>query len=101
MTSATATLKICIQASGLASIIPTLSESMKNQSKSLRIAAIESLMLVMQNNSVERLDHYVEPIEVTIKDSVVDPTPEVREFTRTIFESYKTMFPTRLERYLD
>ena len=99
VSSATATLRICIDSAGLASFIPHLVESLKNQSKSLRVAAIESIVAIAKSNSCEALLPWLGSIEKAIGEGVVDPTPQVRSLAKELFEIYKDSFPSQLPRF--
>jgi len=92
VSSATATLKACIKSAGLTSFLPTLLEGLKNPSKSMRIASIESILLIVEKNGPHRLQGSVAFIEKAILDGVLDPTHEVRDTAKTLFETYKVGF---------
>lgn len=98
VSSATATLKACIKAAGLTTLIPTLLEGLKNPSKSMRIASIEAILLIVEKNGPHRLQNSVTLIEKAILDGVQDPTHEVRDTAKTLFENYKVGFNDSLLR---
>jgi CLASP N terminal len=98
VSSATSTLKACIKAAGLISLIPTLLEGLQNPSKSMRIASIEAILLIVEKNGPHRLQGSVALIEKAIKDGVLDPTHEVRDCAKTLFENYKVGFGESLAR---
>ncbi|KAJ3248471.1 hypothetical protein HDU77_008103 [Chytriomyces hyalinus] len=103
VTCATSALKTIIDNSGVPSILPMLAEHicLPSPSKSLRICAAECLNRVLESTSASaKIDKYAEPIENAIKSGTVDSTPEVRALIRTAFESYRQVFPSRLDRFV-
>ncbi|KAI8841004.1 clasp N terminal-domain-containing protein [Chytriomyces cf. hyalinus JEL632] len=103
VTCATSALKTIIDNSGVASILPMLAEHicLPSPSKSLRICAAECLNRVLESTSASaKIDKYAEAIENAIKSGTVDSTPEVRALIRTAFESYRHVFPSRLDRFV-
>ncbi|KAJ3239645.1 hypothetical protein HDU81_005626 [Chytriomyces hyalinus] len=103
VTCATSALKTIIDNSGVPSILPMLAEHicLPSPSKSLRICAAECLNRVLESTSASaKIDKYAEAIENAIKSGTVDSTPEVRALIRTAFESYRHVFPSRLDRFV-
>jgi hypothetical protein len=98
---ATSTLKTCIESAGQASMIPILVDSLKTPSKSLRLAAMDCIVLIAKRNDPEKLLPWLNLIEKTISEAVVDPTPEVRDLARGLFELYKVAYPGTLTRFQD
>ncbi|KAI8927271.1 clasp N terminal-domain-containing protein [Entophlyctis helioformis] len=99
--SASAALRVCISSAGLVSFMPHLAEAGKNQSKTMRIAAMESFKCVLDSNSVERLTGAADLVESILACSVLDSTVEVRDLARSAFESYAAVFPDRVARFVD
>ncbi|KAI8896145.1 clasp N terminal-domain-containing protein [Globomyces pollinis-pini] len=97
--SAQATLKKCIQLAGVISLAPILVESLKSPSKTLRHSAMECMVLLVETNDTAKLRHSTTFIESAITTGVVDPTPEVRNGSKQLFEYYKSSFPDLYERY--
>ncbi|KAJ3314146.1 hypothetical protein HDV04_000918 [Boothiomyces sp. JEL0838] len=96
VSSATATLKTCVEYAGCFNLIPHLVEGMKNPSKSLRLAAVDVLGGVVSYGDAEQLYGYYNVIENTIATSALDSATEVRELTRSLLDNYKDKFPDRL-----
>ncbi|KAJ3277040.1 hypothetical protein HDV01_000092 [Terramyces sp. JEL0728] len=96
VSSATATLKTCVENAGCINLIPHLVEALKNPSKSLRLAAMEVLGLVVYFGGAEMLSGYVNILEGSITSTVLDNATEVRELTRVLFDNYKDKFQDRL-----
>ncbi|KAJ3026343.1 UNVERIFIED_CONTAM: hypothetical protein HDU68_005788, partial [Siphonaria sp. JEL0065] len=102
VTSANNTLKVIIDHAGVPSLIILLSENicLPSPSKSLRISSAECVNRILGANPVGRLEKYVEALETAIKSGTVDSAPEVRGLIKTTFESYKELFPSRLDRFV-
>eukprot|EP00842_Homolaphlyctis_polyrhiza_P000762 jgi/Hompol1/1687/HPOL_001419-RA len=99
--SASMALKTCIECAGLPTLAPSLAEATKNPSKTMRIAAMESLKLLLDVNSPQRLGNQVEIIETVVRDGVVDSTNEVRDLARSMFDVYRAKFPDRVDRFVE
>ncbi|KAJ3326037.1 hypothetical protein HDV06_002422 [Boothiomyces sp. JEL0866] len=100
ISSATTTLKACVEYSGCTNIIPQLIEALKTPSKSLRLAAVDVLGLVVYYGELEQLRAYLPFLENAISASALDSATEVRELTRSLFENYKDKFPDRLPMFV-
>nr|KAJ3416971.1 hypothetical protein HK105_001126 [Polyrhizophydium stewartii] len=99
--SASLTIKTCISSCGLSSFAPALAEGLKNPSKTMRIASMECLSLLIECNPAERLVNYMDAIETTLRDGIVDSFSEVRDIARSMFEIYRPKFPDRADRFVD
>ncbi|KAJ3117157.1 hypothetical protein HK098_006355 [Nowakowskiella sp. JEL0407] len=98
--SSTQCLMVLVEHTGCTSIIPFLVESVKNPSKTLRIAAMDTLLKFMNTQSSDRYDNLVDLVEAAIRIGIVDSTPVVRETCRKIFEIYKEIFPYRVDGFV-
>ncbi|RKO87178.1 hypothetical protein BDK51DRAFT_18238 [Blyttiomyces helicus] len=98
VSTAAETLRAAIEACGAPSFIPTLVESIKSPSKSLRHAAMEGLLLELTWNSQVRLEPYADAMELAMREGVVDSTPVVRDLAKRMFERYKDVLPGRIDR---
>ncbi|KAH6587444.1 hypothetical protein BASA50_011386 [Batrachochytrium salamandrivorans] len=101
ISSASATLKSCIESCGLVSFIPVLAEALKNASKTMRIAAMECICSIIAVNSIETLTHSIVSLELVLREGIVDSTNEVRNLSRSMFETYRNRFPDRVNRFVD
>ncbi|KAJ1555337.1 hypothetical protein HK096_003621 [Nowakowskiella sp. JEL0078] len=99
VSSASQCLIVLVEHTGSVAMIPILSEALKNQSKTLRIAAIETILRFMETQNVERYEHLVEIIENIIRNGVVDSTSTVRENCRKVFEIYEKVFSHRVDSF--
>jgi hypothetical protein len=99
VSSAMTTLKICIKSAGLSSMIPIFVDSLKTPSKSLRLASMDCVVLIVETNSAEKISPWIALIEKTIAEGVVDSTPEVRDLARRLFESYRNFYPGALSKF--
>ncbi|KAI8914225.1 clasp N-terminal domain-containing protein, partial [Gorgonomyces haynaldii] len=99
VSSASQTLKICIENSGASSTIPLFLEQLKNPSKTARIASVEALVLILSNNTPQDLEQFVDLIENAISTAVVDSSVEVRDLARQVFEQYRVSFEQRTEKF--
>jgi hypothetical protein len=70
-----------------------------NPSKTLRIAVMDCIALIMISNPILKLHAHIEKIEQAIQFSSIDPASEVRSTSKIIFDSYKDLFPERLDSY--
>ncbi|KAL5036972.1 hypothetical protein BDEG_24901 [Batrachochytrium dendrobatidis JEL423] len=101
VSTASSTLKSCIESSGAVTFIPTLADALKNASKTMRIAAMECICAVIRVNSVDALSNYIVVLENVLRESVVDSTNEVRSLSRDMFDTYRNRFPDRVDRFVD
>ena len=99
VTSSSAALKTCIECSGVPSFALALGDALKNPSKTMRIAAMDAMKCLMVSNGPERLVPYIEVIEASIRDGVVDSLNEVRSLTRAAFEVYGEKFPELVNKF--
>jgi hypothetical protein len=99
VTCAHNTLKSLIEYAGVQSIVPLLLESMSSPSKTLRTCSAECLFHVLQVNSEQKLENYVEAIESMIRQGSIDQISDVRSMSKKSFDLYKAKFPNRLTKY--
>ncbi|KAG9050710.1 hypothetical protein FS837_003048 [Tulasnella sp. UAMH 9824] len=109
---AQACLLLIIEHCHLPSIVPLLREAVKDKAQTLRLAAIEatlhilehfdkSLLEVKEGSSSIQIRHRgnVEDIESIIKDTARDANPTVRQVSRKVFEKYTEIWPERVEAF--
>lgn len=98
---ATETLKVCIREAGLGDMLPLFAQALDNNpSKTMRIAAIDCIYVILHINSPDVIDSHVDLLETVMATGILDPTPEVRDLTRTMFEEYQLKYSHRISRYM-
>jgi hypothetical protein len=100
VSSATLTLKTCIKNAGCVPFISNLAEGLQSQSKSQKIASMECILEILQGNQREDLQTKVQEVEFVIAIGIVDSFSEVRDLCRKVFESYRTTFAERVEKFV-
>ncbi|KAG9018622.1 hypothetical protein FRB90_011108 [Tulasnella sp. 427] len=103
-------LLLIIEHCHLPSIVPHLREAVKDKAQTLRLAAAEAtlhvleyfdktLLEVKEGISSIQMRHRgnVEDIESIIKDTARDANPTVRQASRKVFEKYTEIWPERVE----
>ncbi|MCO5588160.1 hypothetical protein L7F22_042115 [Adiantum nelumboides] len=84
----------------LASLLPLLRDAARDKSITLRNVSVEvTLMLVESIENLERLERRVGDIEIIIKSTATDRDPEVRQWSKRMFELYVERFPYRVEEF--
>lgn len=84
----------------LASLLPYLRDAARDKSITLRNVAVEvTLMLVESIENIEKLERRVGDIESIIKSTATDRDPEVRQWSKRMFELYGERFPYRLDEF--
>ncbi|PWN32559.1 uncharacterized protein FA14DRAFT_191652 [Meira miltonrushii] len=84
----------------LASLLSYLRDAARDKSITLRNVAVEvTLMLVESIENLEKLERRVGDIEVIIKSTATDRDPEVRQWSKRMFELYGERFPYRLDEF--
>ncbi|KAG8956331.1 hypothetical protein FRC04_004411 [Tulasnella sp. 424] len=107
-----ACLLLIIEHCHLPSIVPHLREAVKDKSQTLRLAAIEATLHVLEHFDKSLLDvregtssiqirhrGNAEDIESIVKDTARDANPTVRQVSRKVFEKYSEMWPERVETF--
>ncbi|TFY50762.1 hypothetical protein EVJ58_g10899 [Rhodofomes roseus] len=83
------------------SLLPYFAESVKDKSASLRLIAAECVMACL--NSLNPPDLEKEPrareIEIIIRSTATDASADVRKIGRKIFEAYKLVLPSRVDKF--
>ena len=64
----------------------------------MRIAAAKCLVHILCHAPVKKMEGFVDRIEESIRNNILDSIPEVRDLSRTLFESYKSLFGSRVDR---
>lgn len=82
----------------LSSTLPLLCEACKDKSGILREVAMACIITLLDNAGSHRLDRRVGDIESTIRIAARDSNPQVRQYSRRLFESYIAAWPARVER---
>jgi hypothetical protein len=97
--SRTAILTI-IESSQLPSILPYLPPPLKDKSVSLRLTAVEGVLACMNCFNPPDLEKEgrAQEIETAIRFSARDASADVRKVGRKIFEAYKVLLPSRVDR---
>lgn len=90
-----------IESTQLASILTYLHQVIKDKAASLRIVAAEATLACLNSFNppdLERENRAVE-IEDILRSAAKDANPDVRKFSKQIFEAYKLVLPHRLDRF--
>lgn len=108
-----ACLLLIIEHCHLPSIVPHLREAVKDKAQTLRLAAIEATLHVLEHFDKSLLEvregmssiqtrhrGNVEDIESIIKDTARDANPTVRQVSRKVFEKYTEIWEERVEAYV-
>ncbi|KAI8993925.1 clasp N-terminal domain-containing protein [Trametes punicea] len=84
------------------SILHYLTESAKDKSVSLRLAAAEAVVLCLNSFNPPDLEkeQRAREIEAIIRVTAVDANADVRKVGRKIFDAYKILLPGRVQRYV-
>lgn len=82
----------------LPSLLPLLREGARDKAQTLRIVAVEcSLLLLESQESKERIGKRVADVETIIRGAATDSNPEVRQWSKKVFELYVARWPERVE----
>ncbi|KAJ6475204.1 clasp N-terminal domain-containing protein [Mycena vitilis] len=89
-----------IDATHLPSILSYLLQSVTDKSVSMRLTIVESTLACMNcfNPPDLEKDARAKEIEVIIRTTARDANADVRTVSRKVFEAYKLLLPSRLER---
>ena len=98
----TLTLKTCIEQSMIPGIISILVETLKNSlSKTQRIACQDLLCFVMVTNQKSAIQPFVHLVEEGCAHGITDSSNQVRDKSRELFDHLRTMFPERVEKFIE
>jgi hypothetical protein len=91
-----------IESSQLASVLPYFVQSIKDKAATLRLVVAEGTLACLNSCNPPDLEKEARArdIEIIIRGSARDANPDVRKVSRKIFESYKILLPSRVERYV-
>lgn len=92
-----------IESTQLASILSFFVQNIKDKAATLRLVVAEGTLACLNSCNPPDLEKEARArdIEAIIRGSARDANPEVRKVSRKIFESYKLLLPSRVERYVD
>ncbi|CAO1630507.1 unnamed protein product [Sympodiomycopsis kandeliae] len=79
----------------LPAMLPFLGEACKDKFAGLRIVALTCMVALLEYAGRERLEKRVAEIEAVVKITARDSNPEVRQYSRRLFEHYKAHWPQR------
>jgi len=97
---AKATIQTIIDQTQLISLLPYFVGALREKSVTLRLIAIESLLLCVQSLNPPDLerDARVRDIENAMRLTAMDASADVRKVSRHVFDAYKILLPARVER---
>ncbi|PWN90984.1 hypothetical protein FA10DRAFT_129226 [Acaromyces ingoldii] len=82
----------------LPSLLPLLREGARDKAQTLRIVAVECTLLLLESQeSKERIGKRVADVETIIRGAATDSNPEVRQWSKKVFELYVARWPERVE----
>lgn len=93
VTLSRATLIRVIEFSACSSFLPVLNEAMASPSKSLRETAAIGILTLCKSCKEEQVVKYKTELENFLKNASVDQLQTVREYSKSVWEVYKTDFP--------
>jgi hypothetical protein len=91
-----------VEATQLPSILPYFLPSIKEKSASLRLVAAEGTLMCMNCFNPPDLEKETRArdIEAIIRATARDAHADVRKVSKKLFEAYKLLLPSRVERYV-
>ncbi|KZP34547.1 hypothetical protein FIBSPDRAFT_942658 [Athelia psychrophila] len=91
-----------IENTQLPTILPYLALAAKDKSVTLRVVAVESVLSCLNcfNPPDMEKESRATMIEGIIKLTAKDANADVRRLSRKVFEAYKALMPTRLEKFI-
>jgi hypothetical protein len=94
------TIQTIIDQTQLISLLPYFTRALRDKSVTLRLIAIESLLACVQcfNPPDLEKDARAREIEGAIRLTATDASADVRKVSRHVFDAYKILLPTRVER---
>ncbi len=97
---AKATIRTIIDQTQLISLLPYFVGALRDKSVTLRLIAIESVLACVQCFNPPDLEKEARArdVENAIKLTATDANADVRRVSREVFNAYKILLPTRIER---
>lgn len=97
---AKATIQTIIDQTQLISLLPYFVGALRDKSVTLRQIAIESVLACVQSFNPPDLEkeERTRDVEHAIKLTATDANADVRRVSRQVFDAYKILLPTRIER---
>jgi hypothetical protein len=97
---AKATIQTIIDQTQLISLLPYFVGALRDKSVTLRLIAIESVLACVQSFNPPDLEKEARArdVENAIKLTATDANADVRRVSRQVFDAYKILLPTRVER---
>ncbi|KAI0250386.1 clasp N-terminal domain-containing protein, partial [Lactifluus subvellereus] len=97
---AKAALQTVIDQTQLISLLPYFVGALRDKSVTLRLIAIDSVLSCVQSFNPPDLekDARARDVESAIKLTATDASAEVRKISRNVFDAYKILLPSRVER---
>ena len=91
-----------IESTQLASVLPFFVQNVKDKAATLRLVIAEGTLACLNSCNPPDLEKEARArdVETIIRGTARDANPDVRKVSRKIFESYKILFPSRVERYV-
>jgi hypothetical protein len=91
-----------IETTQLPSILPYFLQSVKDKSSSLRLTVAEGALASMNcfNPPDLEKDARAREIEAIIRATARDASADIRKVSRKVFEAYKLLLPSRVDRYV-
>jgi hypothetical protein len=91
-----------IESTQLASILSFFVQNIKDKSATLRLVVAEGTLACLNSCNPPDLEKEARArdVETIIRGTARDANPEVRKVSRKIFDSYRTLLPLRVERYV-
>lgn len=103
VTRARACIFTIIDSTQLPSVLPYLLQSAKDKSSSLRLTVVECVLACMNcfNPPDLEKDARAREIEAVIRATARDASADVRKVSRKVFEAYKVLLPSRVDKYVN
>lgn len=79
--------------------VPHLVRAMSDKNAGVRVAAIATLIVLVESSSSERLDKRVPDIEQVLCEHAGDASGEVRQLCRTLYSLYAAQWPQQYARW--
>ena len=90
-----------IESTQLASALPYFVQSVKDKAATLRLVVAEATLACLNSCNPPDLEKVARArdIETIIRGTARDANPDVRQLSRKVFDSYKILLPSRVDRY--
>lgn len=79
--------------------VPHLVRATNDKNTGVRVAAIATLIVLVESSSSERLDKRVPDIEQVLREHAGDASGEVRQLCRTLYSLYAAQWPQQYARW--